>query len=238
LVNVLKAREELAYQLALLSTELTQIFANAPRTPQSGASSTFTFNGGQRKPIEGDCPICVTELAIGDDIIWCKGLGACGNNLHRECFEEWAKSKSGDVRCVHCQVPWKGDEESIKRIAKGKDESVNHESNVKVGSGLSFNGHRDFRTYQSYWPEYASPRAKSSNGMPVGLPAGTVRQGNAYVSPRLGVYDLEGEYAGCDDPNHARHPNVPVGSEWNGFSAWTDDEGGVYSVDGDLVGEC
>lgn len=60
MVNVLKAREDLAYQLALLSTELTEIFANAPVTPQSSESSTSTDTGGSRKPIEGDCPVCVS----------------------------------------------------------------------------------------------------------------------------------------------------------------------------------
>ena len=53
-MNVLKAREDLGYQLALLSTELTEIFANAPPTPQSSSErTTSTDTGGQRKPIEG-----------------------------------------------------------------------------------------------------------------------------------------------------------------------------------------
>lgn len=98
MVNVLKAREDLACQLALLSTELTEIFANAPVTPQSsdGAPSTATDTGGSRKPVEGDCPVCVMEFDESDkseDILWCKG--ACGNNIHRYCFEQWAKSKPG-----------------------------------------------------------------------------------------------------------------------------------------------
>ena len=47
MVNVLKAREDLAYQLALLSTELVEIFANAPVTPQlsDGAPSSSTDTG-------------------------------------------------------------------------------------------------------------------------------------------------------------------------------------------------
>jgi hypothetical protein len=53
MVNILKAREDLGYQLALLTTELTEIFANAPTTPQYGEASTSTDTGGKRKPIEG-----------------------------------------------------------------------------------------------------------------------------------------------------------------------------------------
>lgn len=100
MVNILKAREDLAYQLALLSTELVEIFANAPVTPQSsdGAPSTSTDTGGSRKPIEGDCPVCVMEFDESDkseEILWCKG--ACGNNIHRHCFEQWARSKPGKL---------------------------------------------------------------------------------------------------------------------------------------------
>jgi len=88
MVNILKARDDLAYQLALLSTELTEIFANAPATPQSNdGTSTATDTGGSRKTVEGDCPVCVMEFEAGDDIIWCKA--ACGNNIHRGCFEQW-----------------------------------------------------------------------------------------------------------------------------------------------------
>ena len=125
MINVLKVREDLAYQLALLSTELVEIFSNAPVTPQStsGATSISTETGGSRKPVEGDCPICVMEFEEGDDIVWCKA--ACGNNIHRQCFEQWAKSKAGQVKCVYCRTPWKGDEDSIKRISRGGTVAVN-----------------------------------------------------------------------------------------------------------------
>jgi len=152
MVNVLKAREDLAYQLALLSTELVEIFANAPVTPQlsDGAPSSSTDTGGFRKPIEGDCPVCVMEFNESDkseEILWCKG--ACGNNIHRHCFEQWARSKPGPVRCVYCRTPWKGDEESIKRISKsGK---VNEEGYVNVAGELGLGGQRDMSTYHQYW---------------------------------------------------------------------------------------
>lgn len=92
---ILKAREDLAYQLAFLSTELAEIFAHAPVTPQSSeASNLDTDTGGSRKPVEGDCPVCVMEFEEGEDIVWCKA--ACGNNVHRHCFEQWARSKPGE----------------------------------------------------------------------------------------------------------------------------------------------
>jgi len=147
MVNVLKSPEHLAYQLALLSTELTEIFSNAPSTPQSSPSSTSTDTGGSRKPIEGDCPVCVMPFEAGEDIIWCKA--ACGNNIHRHCFEQWARSKPGQVKCVYCRTPWKGDEDSIKRIVKGGQ--VNDEGYVNVGGELGLSGQRDMSSYHPYW---------------------------------------------------------------------------------------
>jgi len=153
LVNVLKVREDLAYQLAFLTTELTEIFANAPITtlsPDDAAKAQVTDTGGSRKPIEGDCPVCVMEFDESDkpdDILWCKG--ACGQNIHRTCFEQWARSKPGQVKCVYCRTPWKGDEETIKKISKSG--SVNHEGYVNVAGELGISGHRDMSSYHQHW---------------------------------------------------------------------------------------
>ncbi|KAF2203833.1 hypothetical protein GQ43DRAFT_389193, partial [Delitschia confertaspora ATCC 74209] len=152
LVNVLKAPQDLQYQLALLSTELSQIFAHAPSNPQSsdGSQEPGTSTAGKRKPIEGDCPICVMEFELKEEekgeILWCKA--ACGNNVHKACFEQWARSKPGDVKCVFCRTPWKGDEETVKRIAKSG--MKNAEGYVNVAGQLGLSGRRDTTTY-SRW---------------------------------------------------------------------------------------
>lgn len=54
-----------------------------------------------RKPVDGDCPICFMPFEPEkEEIIWCKA--ACGNNIHKDCFEQWAKSSSGrEVKCVY-----------------------------------------------------------------------------------------------------------------------------------------
>lgn len=55
---------------------------------------------GKRKPVEGDCPVCFMEFEPKEDIIWCKA--ACGNNIHKKCFEQWAVTTSNKgVRCVY-----------------------------------------------------------------------------------------------------------------------------------------
>lgn len=57
-------------------------------------------NDGNRKPIEGDCPICFMEFESNEELVWCKA--ACGNNIHKACFEQWAAaSRSSGVRCVY-----------------------------------------------------------------------------------------------------------------------------------------
>lgn len=151
MVNVLKAREDLAYQLALLSTELAEIFANAPVTPQSSgdvaAATLTTDTGGSRKPVEGDCPICVMEFEEGEDIVWCKA--ACGNNVHRHCFEQWQRSKLGPVKCVYCRSAWKGDKKNVKNISKSG--VVGSEGYVNVGGELGLSGQRDMSSYHPHW---------------------------------------------------------------------------------------
>lgn len=61
------------------------------------------------------------------------------------CFEQWAKSKPGEVKCVYCRTPWKGDEETVKLIAKSGQK--NAEGYVNVGSQLGLSGRRDTSTY-------------------------------------------------------------------------------------------
>lgn len=49
-----------------------QIFANAPVTqaPASGNDDDSAVHNGKRKPIEGDCPICVFEMKPSEDLVW------------------------------------------------------------------------------------------------------------------------------------------------------------------------
>ena len=86
--------------------ELREIFSQAPLplSSERSASSQDSNSANQtnnRKEISGDCPICFTEFEpSSDEIVWCKA--ACGNNIHRTCFEQWAKSQKSrqQVCCV------------------------------------------------------------------------------------------------------------------------------------------
>ncbi len=85
--NILKAPEDLQYQLAFLSDELRQIFTAAPLPASAPASGLDRGTAdSNRKAIEGDCPICFMELCPDtEEIVYCKA--ACGNNIHQSCFE-------------------------------------------------------------------------------------------------------------------------------------------------------
>ena len=99
--QVLKVTEPLKYHNAFLTSELRKIFAKAPALPTDIAADTF--NDGNRKPIADDCPICFTRLEE-EESVWCKA--SCGNNVHKSCFEHWAKTKPGNATCVYCRAPW------------------------------------------------------------------------------------------------------------------------------------
>lgn len=141
MVNILKAREDLAYQLALITTELNEIFAAAPITQKliDDATSLSTDTGGVRKPIEGDCPVCVMPFEEGEELVWCKT--ACGQNVHRTCFEQWQRSKPGQqAKCVYCRSLWKTEVKDVSKISK---EGVkNHEGYVNVAGELGISQER------------------------------------------------------------------------------------------------
>ena len=132
---MLKVHGELEYQLAYLSSELQEIFEGAPLPAielaqakgGSGAGAgdgegenghgedenghgeeVDATTGTKRRGLDGgDCPICFmpfepAELKNGD-VVWCRA--ACGNNVHRMCFEQWAEAKrGGEVKCVYWYV--------------------------------------------------------------------------------------------------------------------------------------
>ncbi|EFQ29628.1 SWIM zinc finger protein [Colletotrichum graminicola] len=141
--RVLRAKYELTYQLALVPSELREIFANAPPIDASSEGS----QDKNRKPVEGDCPICFSEFETGSDetIVWCRA--ACGQNIHKDCFETWAATKTkrrgsgaGDVTCPFCRSIWQGDDDMVKRIKGGG--KITHEGYVNVADELGISPYR------------------------------------------------------------------------------------------------
>ncbi|KAK7740787.1 hypothetical protein SLS53_005255 [Cytospora paraplurivora] len=121
LARVLRAKMEYTYQLALTGPELYEIFANAPPiVDETGAGAEKDKN---RKAVDGDCPICFEEMEDGkEEIVWCKA--ACGQNIHKQCFEMWSATKKrsegahAKVTCPYCRSVWEGDDDMVKKISK------------------------------------------------------------------------------------------------------------------------
>ncbi|KAJ9655253.1 hypothetical protein H2198_005869 [Neophaeococcomyces mojaviensis] len=146
--TVLKAPAELQYQRAFLTSEVREILSGAPRIPNATGGSKED-NTGKRKPTEGECPICYMDLDPKvNELVWCKA--ACGNNMHKECFEQWAASQRGqEVRCVYCRTPWQMDKKDLDTIKKAGAPSGDGYINVAEQFGIE--RARDYSTYYRPW---------------------------------------------------------------------------------------
>lgn len=76
LTRVLRVRPDLEYQLGFLSSELREIFANAPALPSTTAAESD--KDGNRKALE-DCGICCEDFDVKnetEEVVFCKA--SCG----------------------------------------------------------------------------------------------------------------------------------------------------------------
>jgi hypothetical protein len=147
--TVLKAPAALVYQLAFLRPELEQIFANAPPIPTDVAEGGDDDAKGNRKPTDGECPICYMDLEPErNKLVWCKSQ--CGHSLHKTCFDQWAASQRGkEVRCVYCRTPWQaesGDLEAVKKAGEMGDDGY-----VNVAEQFGISRARDYSGYHQPW---------------------------------------------------------------------------------------
>lgn len=149
MMRTLKAHPDLAYQLALTSSELLEIFAAAPPLP-SEVAPDGTSSDRNRKPLDDDCPICYDQFDEHEKSVWCQD--GCGNNIHSGCFEKWATTKraqDGKVTCPMCRTLWR---ETDIRVGNLKSSgTVNAEGYRNVGAELGLSGRRDYSSYHSYW---------------------------------------------------------------------------------------
>ncbi|KAL8808083.1 MAG: hypothetical protein Q9182_000361 [Xanthomendoza sp. 2 TL-2023] len=153
--HVLKAPPHLQYQLAFLTPELDLIFSHAPLLDPP-CNTTTTTPASNRKPITGDCPICFLEFdPATEEIVYCKA--ACGNNIHKHCFDTWARcaqQQQADVKCVYCRTPWQRDASNLEAVvAAASTELVGGEGYVNIAQELGLSGRRDVSSYHPFWVE-------------------------------------------------------------------------------------
>jgi hypothetical protein len=142
--KVLKAPQHLVYQAGLLTSELEEIFAKAPR------GDTAKIAG--QKPLDADdCPICFCGFEKGEQVVWCKAQ--CGSNIHTACFAQWKKTKGPDnVTCVMCRQPWQeGETEKVAEVLKTGKGKVVEGGYVNVADELGMSGERDYSSYNPWF---------------------------------------------------------------------------------------
>ncbi|KAJ6201899.1 RING finger domain-containing protein [Bipolaris maydis] len=147
MLRVLKAREEIAYQLALVSSELREVMRNAPPIP--GTETEKQSEDGNRKPIEGECPICYDELDAKEDTVFCKT--SCGNNIHKVCMQNWVAAARNNATCPYCRANWDTDALLASKVGNINTSELqrNEEGYINVASQLGLSGSRDYSTYYS-----------------------------------------------------------------------------------------
>ena len=156
MLRVLKAREDIAYQLALTSTELRELIKNAPLIPgveTNGNDKLCEEQDGNRKPIEGECPICYDELdSKNDEIVYCKA--SCGNNVHKACMQSWIQvATRGKATCPYCRATWDTEEAFDGKLGSVDTDGLprNEDGYLNVAGQLGLSGERDYSTYHPFW---------------------------------------------------------------------------------------
>jgi hypothetical protein len=137
MLRVLKAPENVGYQLALTSSELRSLIQNASPIPSANAEADSS--DGTRKPIEGECPICYSEFEDGEDVVYCKA--ACGNNIHKECMVSWMTARHEKATCPLCRATWI-DHDIPSGTKVNMDDAVWKEGYKNVASQLGLSGKR------------------------------------------------------------------------------------------------
>ncbi|KAI4641084.1 hypothetical protein J4E93_007962 [Alternaria ventricosa] len=176
MLRVLKAREDVAYQLALIRSELREVIKNAPPIPgveTDGKDGTEQEGqDGNRKPIEGECPICYDELGENEPIVYCKA--SCGNNVHKACMANWIAVSKGKATCPYCRAKWEADTGFEGKLGEVDTKNLerNEDGYVNVAGQLGLSGERDYSTYHQYW----------------------VRRHLGHGGRRRGGYDYDGDY--------------------------------------------
>jgi hypothetical protein len=151
MLRVLRAPENVGYQLALTSQELRDLFKNAAPIPSTDPAETAEASeDGNRKPIEGECPICYTDFEPeSESIVYCKA--GCGNNVHKDCMQKWMAANSGKATCPYCRTKWA--EEDVGAFGGNislEGAATTEEGYVNVAGQLGLSGERDYSTYHPY----------------------------------------------------------------------------------------
>ncbi|KAJ5483860.1 hypothetical protein N7539_006060 [Penicillium diatomitis] len=140
LLKALNARPELRYQLSFVPSELREMYEGSLMSAFEAKGILDQDHEGHRKPLDGACPICFTDFTPKDKTVWCQT--GCGNNVHKVCFEQWARasrSSQGPVRCIYCRIEWPspGSDPKVEKLRQSGTLGPGGYINVAEQFGLS-----------------------------------------------------------------------------------------------------
>jgi len=150
------------YQKALLSSEVKEIFQNAPPvligvlandavrlrycelTGKKFEGNSSSEEKGKQRELAGDCPVCMEEFDESQraKVDFCR---ECGNNIHKDCFANWkrgCKNQGNPVTCVYCRAAW-----PVTGNSKGRIKKRGRYHNLGELQGIS--AQRDTSSYSS-----------------------------------------------------------------------------------------
>ncbi|GAA6015116.1 hypothetical protein JCM8202_004883 [Rhodotorula sphaerocarpa] len=150
------------YQAGLLTSELQAIFTLARPAPRNvleeRVRQAYEIATGKKKadeesaegsggrlvkkriPEEGDsCPICYEDFEAGSEtgLVFCLSISGCGNALHRECFNNWARTSNPNT-CPMCREKWP---------KPGISETASTSANAAAGPAYSEDGYQNFAAH-------------------------------------------------------------------------------------------
>ncbi|KAK1229962.1 hypothetical protein PQX77_006956 [Marasmius sp. AFHP31] len=164
------------YQKALLTSELEEVFDNAPPSPQAALANQkaveawkeATGQPKQRVPApEDNCPIChetmhdpskPTVQALADCLEWCK---QCGSAVHIECWDGYTlylgEQPDSQLICAWCRASWDAAPERSARPTP----SQTQEGYVNLAGAAGLEGVSPVRDTSSY---YDGPTRRTGYG--------------------------------------------------------------------------
>lgn len=157
----------LIYQRALLQSELTEMFANAPKptavilakkevvtaykkhtlgTDEGAApeeAAVEVVQSVEAKEPEGECPVCFESLTGGEALDSC---GTCRNFIHKDCLKNWLQIKR---TCCYCRSAWCSFGSAPATGAAGSSSSApaRDEGYLNLANHQGLSGTRDSSTY-------------------------------------------------------------------------------------------
>ncbi|KAI7895090.1 uncharacterized protein EV154DRAFT_414165 [Mucor mucedo] len=137
----------------LVPREIREKILSITQRNHPQAASPSIDKTTERRPLDtSDCPVCFEEFEEAKiaEIDFCK---TCGNNVHKECFQTWARSKGSNVSCVYCRAKWVKDTPAVagpskKSVRELDPAHINENYYANFADELGIERTRDTSTYK------------------------------------------------------------------------------------------